>query len=490
MLVGLRAVTGLPGVGNGVNGRGEERDMPVLGVKDKSFAMSVPVLVIGAGACGCTAALAANEAGAGVMILERDDKPRGNTSLSGGQIPAAGTKLQEAAGIPDTAEILAQDIIAKAQGQCDQDLARHIAAESARTVDWLVERYALPLSCISDFTYPGHTVPHMHASPSRFGAELLTVFLQAVAKEGIDIAVSAHVTDLYAGEDGRIHGVRIARPDGRAEDLGCEALILACNGYGGSKEMLRKYIPEIADAHYHGHDGNQGDAVKWGEELGASIEDMTSFQGHGAVCTPHNIHLGWPSITEGGFQVNAAGERFSDENHGYSEQALNVVRQPGHVAWTIWDQRCQDVAVQMHSHVEAMEAGAIKKFNALGGVAGMIGCNGAVLEATVGHVADLAAGARTCPWGRDFTKHPALQAPYYAAKIQGALFHTQGGLEVDGEARVLKSDGTLFPNLYAGGGAARGLSGPADWGYLSGSGLMMATNLGRLAGEAAARLVA
>ena len=40
-----------------------------------------------------------------------------------------------------------------------------------------------------------------------------------------------------------------------------------------------------------------------------------------------------------------------------------------------------------------------------------------------------------------------------------------------------------FPNLFAGGGAARGLSGPADWGYLSGSGLLMATNLGRLAGE-------
>ena len=464
--------------------------MPVLRTAGKSFETSVPVLIIGAGACGCTAALAANEGGAGVMILERDDKPRGNTSLSGGQIPAAGTKLQEAAGIADRADILAKDIIAKAQGECDRDLARHIAAESAKTVDWLVDRYALPLSCISDFTYPGHTVPHMHASPNRFGAELLTVFLCAVAEQGIDIATSAHVTDLYADDGGRILGVRITRPDGKYEDVGCEALILACNGYGGSKEMLRKYIPEIADAHYHGHDGNQGDAVKWGEGLGASIKDMTSFQGHGAVCTPHNIHLGWPSITEGGFQVNSEGKRFSDENHGYSEQALNVVRQPGHVAWTIWDQRCQDVAMQMHSHVEAMEAGAIKRFDAPDGVAAIIGCDSAAFAATLGEVAEMAAGERECPWGRDFTKHPPLQAPYHAAKIQGALFHTQGGLEVDTRARVLKADGTPFANLFAGGGAARGLSGPADWGYLSGSGLMMATNLGRLAGEAAARLVA
>ena len=62
-------------------------------------------------------------------------------------------------------------------------------------------------------------------------------------------------------------------------------------------------------------------------------------------------------------------------------------------------------------------------------------------------------------------------------------------LAVDITARVLRPDGAQFPNLFAGGGAARGLSGPSDWGYLSGSGLLMATNLGRLAGEAAAELV-
>ena len=75
------------------------------------------------------------------------------------------------------------------------------------------------------------------------------------------------------------------------------------------------------------------------------------------------------------------------------------------------------------------------------------------------------------------------------SKIMGALTHTQGGLEINKETRVLRKDGTPLPNLFAGGGAARGLSGPADWGYLSGSGLMMATNTGRLAGIAAAKLV-
>ena len=101
----------------------------------------------------------------------------------------------------------------------------------------------------------------------------------------------------------------------------------------------------------------------------------------------------------------------------------------------------------------------------------------------------VAAGKKKDPFGRDFTTRPPLKPPYRVVKVMGALFHTQGGLEVNKEMRVLRKDGTPFPNLFAGGGAARGLSGPADWGYLSGSGLMTATNMGRLAGEAAAALV-
>jgi fumarate reductase flavoprotein subunit len=449
----------------------------------------VPVLIVGAGACGCTAALAARERGAEVMLLERDAVPRGNTALSSSQIPAAGTRLQRAAGVDDTPEILAGDLVRKAGGQTDAVLARHVAGQSARTVEWLIDAHGVPLTLVGDFLYPGHSRHHMHATPGRDGVELIAALLEAVGRAKVDVVTSAPVADLFADETGRVHGVRIARPDSARDDVGCRALILACNGFGGSPAMVRQYIPEMAEAHYHGHEGNTGDAVRWGLALGAAVADMGSFQGHGAVTSPHHIHLGWPSITDGGFQVNVHGARFSNENAGYSEQALHVLRQPGGVAWTIFDERCHRVALQIRAHRLALEAGAILTAATAADAARLVGCPPETLERTVTAVAALARGEQRDAFDRDFTGHPPLRPPYRVAKVTGALFHTQGGLVVDRQARVLRPDGRPLPNLFAGGGAARGLSGPADWGYLSGSGLLMATNLGRLAGEAAAALV-
>ncbi|MCC7275290.1 MAG: FAD-binding protein, partial [Alphaproteobacteria bacterium] len=87
-----------------------------------------------------------------------------------------------------------------------------------------------------------------------------------------------------------------------------------------------------------------------------------------------------------------------------------------------------------------------------------------------------------------FTGKPALAPPFCAVKVTGALFHTQGGLVVDADARVRRPDGSPLPNLFAGGGAACGLSGEDVAGYLSGNGLLSAVVFGRFAGEGAARL--
>jgi fumarate reductase flavoprotein subunit len=76
-----------------------------------------------------------------------------------------------------------------------------------------------------------------------------------------------------------------------------------------------------------------------------------------------------------------------------------------------------------------------------------------------------------------------LNPPFYAILVTGALFHTQGGLSIDEHCRVLRPSGEAFQNLWAAGGAARGVSGHAVWGYLSGNGLLSALAGGYIAAQ-------
>ena len=88
---------------------------------------------------------------------------------------------------------------------------------------------------------------------------------------------------------------------------------------------------------------------------------------------------------------------------------------------------------------------------------------------------------------RDFGRAPLI-APFHVCRVVPGLFHTQGGLKVDAHARVLDLNGKIVPGLFAGGGAAAGISGRTGaLGYASGNGLLTAIALGRLAGLAAAR---
>lgn len=449
------------------------------------FETTVPVVVIGAGACGLTAALAAKERGAEVLVLERDARPTGSTALSTGLIPAAGTKFQRALGIEDSAERLAEDIWRKAKGQTERRMVETVARASAPTVEWLAERHGVQFRLVEGFLYPGHSVLRMHGTPHRTGEELEGALLASAQANGIDILTSALATDVLH-ENQRILGLRFRRPDGSVESVGCGALVLACCGFGGNPEMVRRYIPEMADAEFSGHVGNKGDAVRWGLELGAALADLGSYQGHGAVAVPYGNPVNWALLTNGGYQVNVRGERFSNEVRGYSEQAVEVIAQPERTAWNVYDEARERPILGFKDYEEILALGGIRKAGTLRELAAMMSLPAESLEKTNREVDALRSSGMTDPWGRSFKGTQPLQAPFCAVKVTGTLFHTQGGLVIDPSARVLRPDGSGLPNLFAGGGAARGLSGPANWGYFSGGGLLTATTLGRIAGESAA----
>lgn len=451
----------------------------VLPTPATGFDLDVPVLVIGAGASGMVAALSIKDDGGEVLIVEADPVPSGSTALSAGLIPAAGTRFQEAEGIQDTPVLLAEDIQRKAHGENPQCLVETLAETAGPTIEWLADRFGLPFSVVTDFDYPGHSRRRMHGLPTRAGRELVDRLRSACETEEIDIVCGRRAVTLFRNGD-RISGVEVEGPDG-AERIGCDALILACNGFGGNRQMVSELMPEIKNALWFGHSGNTGDAVRWGETLGAESLHLGAYQGHGNVATPHGILISWAVITAGGVQVNAEGRRFWNESKGYSEAARAVLEQPGGVAWAIFDSRIADIARQFQDFKDAETAGAIRTGQTVAELADACGLPSEALAETLASIT----GGETDTFGRAFTG-PGLKPPYAGVKVTGALFHTQGGLNITSNARVKLANGKIFPNLFAAGGAAVGVSGTRDHGYLSGNGLLSAVVLGRIAGQNAA----
>lgn len=436
----------------------------------------VPVAIIGGGACGFTAALVLHDLGVDCAVLERDATPTGSSALSSGFIPAPATQVQRELGIDDSPERFAADIGAKAKGRAAPHLVQAYARAIGPALDALQQRHGLQWQVLDGFLYPGHSVRRMHAVPEKTGVGLMGRLANAAAAADIPLVTDATVRELWADDTGLVIGVGYERPDGTLEHLSCDAAILACNGFGGNAAMVRELLPEMRDALFAGHTGNDGSAIAWGRALGARLADLGGYQGHGSWAIPQGALISWALMMEGGIQVNALGRRFHDETQGYSEASVHVLAQPGGVAWNVFDGPILALARGFPDFVDAEAAGAVKPCDSVQALATLIGCDENTLAGTLA-----AQGPYPRPGARP------LQAPFCAVKVTGALFHTQGGLDIDAQCRVLDAMGRPFPNLLAAGGAARGVSGDAVWGYLSGNGLLSAVAGGFIAAHTAAR---
>ena len=436
----------------------------------------VPVCIVGGGACGLTAAIALRKAGVEVLVLERDESGTGSSALSSGFIPAAETRLQKSLGIEDSHQLLIDDVMNKAHGQAPLHLLKAYVLAATHAIDEL-EKMGLPFEIVDGFLYPGHTVRRMHTMPEKTGATFMTRLAQVANDLGADFLGQSMVCELWVNSEDRVLGVGYQRPDGAIEHLACHELLLACNGFGGNTEMVKELLPEMVNAVFAGHQGNDGTAIQWGRQLGLQMGDLDAYQGHGSWVTPQGALMTWAFIMEGGVQVNALGQRFNDETGGYSEAAVHVLSQPGSVAWNIFDAPLLELLRSFPDYRDAEAAGALRTAKDVAGLAAIVGCEEAALQATLNEVR----AGHTDSMGRTFSR--SLQAPYHAIKVTGALFHTQGGLEVDAHCRVMKTNGQVLTNLYAAGGAARGVSGRGADGYLAGNGLLSAVGGGWLVAQ-------
>ena len=205
--------------------------------------MEIDILVIGAGGCGLAAALSANEMGVEVGVVEKYEEFQGNTTLSTGSVPGAGTRFQREAGIDDSPEKLIEDLLRKSGPHEAEELTRLLAHQSAPLVEWLVDYVRADLRLITDYLHVGHSVPRLHAPPARKGKYLHDDMLRAVRARNIPVAVGSPVETLVPDDKGAVIGAVVRGKRTGEQRIGAKKIVLATNGFGANPEMVRRYCP-------------------------------------------------------------------------------------------------------------------------------------------------------------------------------------------------------------------------------------------------------
>jgi fumarate reductase flavoprotein subunit len=371
--------------------------------------------------------------------------------------------------------------MAKTKGSADPVVAEALTSIAPELVSWMADDIGVPFELVTEFRYPGHSVDRCLAVPDRAGRTLHRHLLEAVAQNPrITLMNPMRLTSVCLDAPKWIK-CQVQGPDSDTETVTARSVVLATNGFAARKEMVSRYLPEIDSALYHGGDGSTGDALLFGETLGADVAFMDSYQGHGSVATPHGVIMTWAAVMQGALLLNANGERFGDETTGYSEYAVPVLDQPGGIAWVVLDRRIDEACKAFKDYQDLLDAGGVRWSGDVEALASVVGAPADAVQRSLQEVRDVAGGMRVDAFGRAF-EGESLRPPYGSVKVTGALFHTQGGLRVDGNARVL-AGGAPIPGVYAAGGAAAGISGHGASGYLAGNGLLSALGLGYLAGR-------
>ena len=442
---------------------------------------SIDVVVAGAGAAGCSAALSLHDAGLSVVVVEADQHySQGcNTANGTGLVTAVGTRWQSDAGVEDSLELFVRDVEQRTMGTADVTLTRSLGAVSATLLEWLESIASVPWEFDSEFVYPGHTVPRCHGVPSRSGSELHGLLLSALEVREIPILVPASLVDVELALPGELE-IRVAYPDGADEVIDSRACILATGGYGAASGLVGEFIPSMAGARYQGSAFHRGDAIRLGRSLGAGVRFLDAFQG-GRVVTWSGLIDGWCPVAHGGVIVGEDGMRFGNEVVGYSEFAGTMPE----LAYLILDERVLDSCVGYGEVRANLVADALRVVESIEDISRIVGCETAAIAETLKQCRLYAEGVEPDPFGRlEWGAVPlGMDARLVVTQVAPALFHTQGGLLINGSGRVLGEDGvpTAAP-VWAAGGAAMGISGSGCAGYLGGNGLLAALGLGYLAG--------
>jgi fumarate reductase flavoprotein subunit len=440
------------------------------------------VIVIGGGAAGWSAALAAVQTGLSVTLLEKLTESGGSSAMSGGCLAFAGTDLQAMHAVVDSPEILFKDLCEVGQGVNDEALVRTYCDAQLATYEWLKTagvRFSPVIEAAS-----GQSVPRVHTVDP---ADMVRALKSAAENSGhIDYQASSTAEALVQDARRQVVGVRLA--DGRALSA-AKCVIIASGGFAKNADMLDYYAPQYAEAVFVAGAGSHGDGLRMAQEIGADLRDMDYVKGtFGKHPTDESNDHSLQAVYKGAIAVNQDGQRFVNESISYKLLGDAVMTQPWHTAYQIMDQGIFDTGddrVRILDFGRRLEEGLFYVADTLDALAAQIEIDPEVLLATVTRYNSYVEAGHDPEFNRMHLVHhygslrKIETPPFYAYPSTAVVFGTYCGLRIDSSARVLTKDGLPFEGLFAAGEVTGGFHGAA---YMTGSALGKAVVFGRIAG--------
>ena len=444
--------------------------------------LETDVVVVGGGGAGMSATIRTRMNGLDVVLVEKMPFIGGAASISGGQVVAQGSKLQKAFGSKDdSVESMVKDFLANGNNLNDLSKLTLYAKNVGPTIDWLHEKVGVKfipnnLPFLAEYS-------HRRAVEFQGGAGTMAQHLrEVIGSNGAKVLLSTKVESLIV-EDGKVMGVKaVDENTGVKYTIRAKKTLLSTGGYGNNKSML---TPEMQKVLYYGPVSSTGDGLKMAQDLGVKTQLLQYGKRYpnGIEVAPgiakSTIYANVGAFDQAGILVNVDGVRFVNEKASNRHILEPMLRNKNGQAYVFMDQKSWEGFYKRAPETGVSQAD-MDKYIANDGKSAPLFVKGATIEEVAKKDAD---------FGRPVEYMKAeisAEGPYYIVEQKPRFATTMGGVCTDDNLNLVKTDGTVIPNLYGAGEIVGGVMGDDS---PAGANVGWALTSGRVAADAMAAAI-